>query len=463
MNPGFSGEEEMHMAKDIQKIFRQMVDDMHRLEPTADVLEACMSLNESAIRRIPLRYRIIALGFVKHFSLDELNAKLEQYGCPRLYSRNFWEATLIFAFLHANTYEEWQQMQTECMELYGRLEANAWFGGSKITYDELEKYVLGNSEGQGDLLATQTHTRCLERALMSSDSGIEALRVFLTANLQSFSVVRERTRYYFCKYLYYYLNRRINGYFDACRRGRNVEAALSEMLALKVVTQLRRKQRMPESEKRALIQTSNISCGEVFDAFNYFYFGYVSTDWVQILMECYEHVEDIPQRQQQAIARILRRDHPELSALSDIEVIHRGISAMEAEEDAAYSTSGTRGYGKNRAGEHALYKYIQGTLDIDRPVLICFLLFFASDAQMPQAHRLTVRRLNEILNRCGYPMLDTEDDFDWFVTEFLESKRPLDFLDEVIVGYARQQENSFLYRIYGNSVQYEDELLRVMV
>jgi len=450
------------MARDIQKIYSRMVDDMHRLEPTVDVLEACMSLNESAIRWIPLRYRIIALGFVKGFTLDELNAKLEQHGCPRLYSRNFWEATLIFAFLHGNSYDQWQQFQAQCAELYGRMEADSWFSGAKINYDELERYVLAGSEEQGDLLATQTHTRYLEHALMASEGGVEALKAFLSANLQSFSVVRERTRYYFCKYLYYYLNRRIENYFDACRKGRGVETALSEMLSLKVVTQLRRKQRMPEAEKRALIRESDISCGEIFDAFNYFFFGYVSTDWVQILMECYERIEDIPARQQQAIARVLRKDQPELGALPDIEAIRQGIRNLETQEDAAYSTEGSRGYQKNRSGEHALRKYIQGVLDIDRPVLICFLLFLASDAQMPEAHRLTVPRLNEILSRCGYPVLNLEDDFDWFVVEFLESRRPLDFLDEVIVGYARQHENSFLYRIYGNSVHNEGELLHVM-
>lgn len=365
------------MARDVNRIFNQMVDDMHALAPTDDILDACMSLSEAAIRQVPLRYRIIALGFVKGFTLDELNDKLIQNGCPKLYSRNFWEATLIFAFLNGHTYDQWRQLQAQCVDLYGQMEASARFRGPKITYDELERYVQENSDEQGDMLATQLHTQYMERAIAEAGNDIEALRAFLTANLRSFSAVRERTRYYFCKYLYYYLNRRIGNYLEACRRGRGVDEALSELLALKVVTKLRRNQRMPEDE--------------------------------------------------------------------------------------AYSVDGTRGYGRNRAGEHALHKYIQGALDIDRTVLICFLLFFASDASMPDAHRLTVRRLDEILSRCGYALLDIEDDFDWFASEFLESRHPLDFLDEVIVGYARQQENSFLYRVYGSSVRYEDELLRVMI
>ena len=451
------------MARNVNLIFNQMVNDMHTLELTNDVLDACMSLNAEAIRHVPLRYRIIALGFVKGFTLEELNDKLTQNGCPRLYSRNFWEATLIFAFLNGHSYEQWRQMQTLCADLYNRMEASAWFRESKITYAELERYVTENSEGSGDLLATQRRTQYMEQALAQTESGIEGLRAFLTANLGSFSAVRERTRYYFCKYLYYYLNRRIENYFDACRRGRGVDEALSELLSLKVVTRLRRNQRMPEAEKRALIRESAISCGEVFDAFNYFYFGYVSADWTQILLECYERLEDIPTQQKRELAGVFRKSRPEWKKLSDDEVIRRSIDEAEEREDEAYALEGSRGYGKNRAGEHALHKYIQGSLDIDRTVLICFLLFFASDAKMPEAHRLTVKRLNDILIRCGYPALDIESDFDWFATEFLESRRPQNFLDEVIVGYARQHENSFLYRIYGSSVHYEDEILRVMI
>ena len=451
------------MAKDIHLIFNQLVDDMHAMAPSDDLLDACMSLNESAIRRVPLRYRIIALGFVKGFTLDELNEKLAQNGCPKLYSRNFWEATLIFAFLHGYSYDQWRQLQAQCVDLYGRTETSEWFSGSKLTYAELERYVQQNSDSQGDLLATRMHTQYLENALVEAGEGVEGLRAFLTANLGSFSAVRERTRYYFCKYLYYYLNRRIENYFDACRRGRGVETALSELSALKVVSRLRRSQRMPEDEKRALIRDSALSCGELFDAFNYFYFGYVSADWAQILMECYERVEDIPARQKHSLADALRKGRAEWKGLDDDAVIAHSIAEAEADEDAAYALDGNRGYGKNRAGEHALYKYIQGALDIDRTVLICFLLFFASDARMPDAHRLTPRRLDEILNRCGYAALDVEQDIDWFATEFLESRHPLDFLDEVIVDYARRQENSFLYRIYGGAVQYADELRRVMI
>ena len=72
-------------------------------------------------------------------------------------------------------------------------------------------------------------------------------------------------------------------------------------------------------------------------------------------------------------------------------------------------------------------------------------------------------RMQDILTQCGYAALDVEDDVDWFVIEFLESKNPREFLTEVMLEYARHHENSFLYHVYGRSVQYEDELIRVMI
>lgn len=449
--------------RNIHGIFEKMVDDMCGLNEGGALLDSCMDLREEAIRRIPLRYRIIALGFVKHFSLEELNVKLKQQGCPQLYSRNFWEATLIFAFKNGYTYDAWKHIQSQCADIYASLEDSSWFHGKKITYDELERYVIQNSDQQSDVLATQMRTRYLEHELSCVTNDVRALQLFLTENIHSFSPVREKTRYYFCKYLYYYLNTCIEEYLRACQRGRGVDEALSKLLALKVVTALRRNQRMPEDEKRRLIQTSAISCGEIFDEFNYFFFGYVALDWVEILMECYQNVDELPAAHRERIAAIFRKGNSEYKKLSDNEVIHRKMREIEQQEDASYALDGNRGYGKNRAGEHAVYKYIQGTLDIDRTALICFLLFFSHIGNIPAEHRLTVDRLQEILLKCGYTPLNIEDDFDWFVVEFLESKHPLEFLTEVMLDYAKHNENSFLYHLYKNSVHYEDELMQVMI
>lgn len=450
------------MAKNVEKVFNQMIDDMHNMAFGDDFLDACMSFSAQAMRHIPMRYRIIALGFVKRLSLEALNEKLLQNGCPQLYSRSFWEATLIYAFMHGYSFSEWRDIQGRCQDIYDSMEGSSWFRQRKITYAELERYVRENSELQGDTMATEARTRYLENALRHV-GGVEDLRAFLTANIQSFSTVREKTRYYFCKYLYYWLNRRVENYFAACQRNRGIDEALSELLCLKVVTALRRNLTMSVEKKRALIHESAISCGEIFDAFNYFYFGYVSVDWVEALMECYNRIDDIPPKHMESLAGVFRKGHPEWKRMSDGEVLHRIMQETEEADDRAYSRDGTRGYGRNRDGENALYKYIQGSRDIDRTVLICFLLFFASDGEMPDAHKLTVKRLQGVLVQCGYATLDLENDFDWFVIEFLESSRPKALLTDVMLGYAKSHENSFLYHVYGKAVQYESELARVML
>lgn len=456
------------MAKKNERlVFERMVADMTALEQDSRLLDDCMELSEEAIRRVPLRCRIIALGFVKGFTLKQLNEKLVQQGCPKLYIRNFWEATLVYAFQHGLSYGAWKEMHGTCSALFENMERPEWFAGKRITYGELERYVLENSDTAGDErvthyitkgvhdeLTTRRVTELVSRKMLSvRDEG--ELIAFLEQNAEAFSPMREKARYYLCKYLYYYLNRRIESYFAACEKKQGIDEALSDLLALKVVTTLRRHQRMTEAEKRAEIAKSPISCGELFDEFSCFYFDYISSDWVEILMECYGTVEEIPAAQKKRLANVLRKGKPELLKLSDEAVIRRRMDDMEADEDAAPV--------KSRAGELALYKYIQGTLDIDRTTLICFLMFFASDAMMPDAHRLTPKRMQDILVRCGYTPLDTEDDFDWFVVEFLESSHPKDFLMEVLLDYAKRSENSFLYRLYGRSVSYGEELVRVMV
>lgn len=450
------------MAKDINRIFERMVDDMCSLASADQLLDSCMSLSEEAIRHVPLRCRIIALGFVKHFTLDQLNEKLMQQGCPKLYPRNFWEATLVFAFMHGFSFADWKNLFEKYQELYSSMEKTAWFQGRKITYGELQDYVLGNSDTQGDVFATQMHTRHLEQALISADGSAESLQAFLMDNIHSFSSMREKARYYFCKYLYYYLNRRIENYFEACRKNQGVDEALSGLLSLKVVTVLRRNKRMPETEKRQRILESAISCGEIFDEFNIFYFNYISADWAEILIDCYEDISEIPSAQKKSLASVFRKGRNDLKKLDDEAVIRQCIREKEGREDETYALDGSRGYGKGRAGEHALHKYIQGTLDIDRTALICLLMFFASDAMMPPDHRLTPDRMQLILGQCGYAPLDVENDFDWFVLEFLESADPADFLTDVMTGYAHRSENSFLYHLYGNSVHYENELLKVL-
>ena len=449
------------MAKDRHKIFEQLMTDMLSSERTVEDLDTCMSFNQEAIRTLSLRSRLLALAFVKRMSLEELNEKLQENGCPRLYSRNFLEATLIYAFQNGIPYEEWKDIYAECREYYENKAPDRYFPDKKITYGELERYVTENSVNEGDLLGTRMVTKDMEEEL-GRLSDLTSLKDFLQRNILAFSEVREKARYYFCKYLFYYLQTRMEKYFSACRKGRDIDAALSDLMALKAVTALRRNKTMPEEEKRALIRNSAISSGELFDEFSYFYFDYISMDWIDILMEYYGDVSQFPDSQKRSLAEIFRKDRPSLQALSDDEVMQELSREMQEKEDRLqkdYSLDGkNRGYQKNRAGEHAVYRYIKGQLDLDRTTFICFLLFFVSSTDLPDEHVLTSARLNQILAKSGFSTLSPDDDFDGFVDEFLNSREPLDLLMDEIVSYAKLHENSFLYHIYGRSVNYAQEL-----
>lgn len=53
------------------------------------VLEICLHGNQQAIAAVPLRYRLIALGFVRSLSPEEVNRRLLDNGCAQLYARVF--------------------------------------------------------------------------------------------------------------------------------------------------------------------------------------------------------------------------------------------------------------------------------------------------------------------------------------------------------------------------------------
>ena len=91
------------------------------------MLEECMAANTALMRRVPLRYRLIALGFAKGQTLEELNESLDQEGCARLYSRSLWEASLIFAFLHGLTYHQWKELQEICHQMRDEQQQEDYF------------------------------------------------------------------------------------------------------------------------------------------------------------------------------------------------------------------------------------------------------------------------------------------------------------------------------------------------
>ena len=435
-----------HSSILFEKIIEHLLDD----NSGSTLLERCMQPNYKEVSKIPLRYRIIALGFIEGYDLNQLNAKLDECGCARLYARNFWEATLIYAFYNGLSYEAWKQLESRCESYREQIaEQDSDLSDKKITMRVLRKYINENSELRGGHIVTRHVTRMMQETIRNSDEVV--FQEWLERNISSFSSVREKTRYYFCKYLLYYLESIEEQFIRAEKTGREYEETLDRVSVFKIKAALKRG-KLSEEEMRDKFENAAISPGELFEAFNYFYFGYVSLDWMQVQFEYYGNPESIPPAKRKKFASSARKYDRSLKNKSDDEIIAWAVKTIEETEEQlekAYSKdSPGKGYQKDRSGENAVRKYIKGALDLDRTTLICFLIFFGSSCRLGPDQEITRERLNTILRECGYTALDPDDDFDDFVIRFLDSDDPMMTLMEEVNQFALEEKNFHLYHLY---------------
>ena len=429
-------------------------------------LDDCTTIDPNLVKKIPLRYRIIAFGFARGLSLEKLNELLNANGCAKLYSRSLWEASLIYAFANHLSYQEWQDLRDECAKLRDRKELqDPFFQDKSISLKNLKDYLDANSNVSESHMSTQHLTGMMDRKIAELSFDKMEFKDFLVHNIMLLSPIREKCRYYFCKYLYYYLISHRDQYLHDRVTSSDQDELLSELAMFKGLRAIRRK-KMSDDELTAFLDTSGISLGEIFDAFNYYYFNYVSLDWMEVLLEYYGNIGDMPADDKQELAASLRKYDPnKYSGLSDDEVLElkqKEIDRQESDLDELYSIGGSKkAYQMNRAGENTIRKYIKGSLDIDRASLICFLLFFGNNSQLPPDMKITQWRLDMILSECGFPVLRSSDEFDDFVLGYIESQDPDSYLMDLVTDYAMDEENFFLYRMYRASRNAEEDLLKL--
>ena len=446
-----------------QTVFDRMMTELMSDEYNTRLLDDCMTFDTEAVRKVPLRYRIIALGFVRKLSLQELNSELEKNNCTGLYARSVREASLIYAFTNRCSYEEWKALLGECEAYHKKQETiRSFFSGRSITMADLKAYLEANSDGEEMNRLTKHLTRRMQEEIIKASLGQSGFLAYLETNLESFSLVREKARYYFCKYLYAFLKARADAYIEAVESGGADDELLADLAVFKGITKLKR-QSMTAGELREFFDTAAISCGEVFDAFNYFYFDYISMDWMQVLTEYYGNISSLSGELKKKFAGSLHRYDPKkYEGLSDetaLELFMKEEAEDEEKLDAAYAASGSsKGYQRGRAGENAVRKYIKGAIDIDRTTLICFLLFFAESAGIEGHLRLDEARLGAILTECGFPGLRADDGFDFFVVQYLDADDPVDYLMNEVTDYAMHEENFYLYHTYRLSTSYDADL-----
>ncbi len=443
-----------------------MVSELQQNAEPELMLRESMTLNPEKVSRIPIRYRIIALGFAKQYSLAELNEKLLSRGCAKLYARSLWEASLIYAFQNRIRYPEWKELYALCCSLIeSKSVEEQFFRNRTIRMQDLEEYLTANSDEFRLALSTGHLTQSIQKRLLEMASEQGGFERFLEENIRSFSLTREKSRFYFCKYLYYDLLTKIDEFLEAREKGAALDEAYSLLSMFKGVQTLKRK-KMTAEEARAFLMQTDISCGGIFDAFNYHYFEYVSLDWLDVLIEYCGCLASLPEKQKHRLAESIRKTEPKTyGGMNDTEILRlkqAEAEKRELETDDAYALEGPeRGYQRNRSGENAIRRYIKGELDIDRTTLICFLLFFGEDARLPSNEEISEDRLNAILRSCGFPGLRPEDEFDSFVLGYLEEDNPVDFLMEEVTNRALEKENFYLYRVYNLSTSYHEDFRKV--
>lgn len=411
---------------------------------------------------VPLRYRLIGLGFMKRQDLDELNNILMEHGCRQLYARNALECTLIYAFSNKLSYGEWKKVFLACdtvrnSRVQGEDGSEGFFKKNRITFGELENYVLSFSNVSAKGLKTKRLTYVMNEKIQELDSDYSSFFRFYASIMDNFTEVHEKARYYFCKFLYMNLLGKIEHFLSHTGEDAPSQEELVELLPLKAESVLRRRSVKPD-EIMEILRQCTISPGALFEEFNYHFFGYVSTDWVELFLENVSETDELDDGQICMLAKSIRSMAPkkvrkELEHIEDAVIVKNKFEEMHRAE-------GKKG---SRKGETAIRKYLRGELDLDRTTLICFLLYFSSSAVSRESVGIPPERLDEILDECGFSMLRKKNAFDRFVMRYIGSGNPVDVLMLEMDKYIAAGKNFFLYEMYSNSGSDAADIRKMML
>ena len=326
------------------------------------------------------------------------------------------------------------------------------------------------------------------------ESGDEAdFETFMQENAGNFSESREKARYYFCKYLFFYIREKSEAYYHSCElseklreqygnlmlegeRGMQEKFALEELTFLKPLTKLKKeadkaKPGMSVEEKREYLENASLTPGGIFDEFNYFYFGYVSADWIEILFELYGEIEDWPYQDKLRIAVSLglcnaKSDkQEEKKAVEKLECMafeQRKKEEMADLEHVRDKSMKKKIYQRGRSGEDYFRDFILGKKDINRSTLIAFLLFVNEKIHTDADSKVTIPRLNRILLHCGFPQLRPNNAFDQFVIRFLRASDPMEVVEEEVERQVTRGNDFYLYRVYKDAYCHRDELIKYL-
>lgn len=330
--------------------------------------------------------------------------------------------------------------------------------------ETLRKYIDENSDIENSEYMTMHRTQQMESDLFKI-SGEEAFIEYININLFAFSTAREKTRYYFCKYLYYYLERKIRNYLRllSIHTESNREKEIGKEIRSEEIRVFKGRFSTKSSEEtiRNELENAPISFNNLYEEFGDFFSTYTVSDWMHVLLDNYD--KDLsgltPQETQKLCAAAKHYDR-KYKKMDDAEIIRdlAKLIKLENEEPDPDDES----FGKDRMGENSIRKYIKGQLDLDRVTFICFLLFFGTDLRKPVRLHIDEDRLNTVLKESGFGQLDGNNDFDNFVINYLNANSPVLYLVDVVTEYVMSKEDNFyLYKLYRNSRSAENDMQKL--
>jgi len=310
---------------------------------------------------------------------------------------------------------------------------------------------------------------------------------FMNENQKQFSEVREKARYYFCKYLYFYIEERCENYYDKCRTEETEEKiygeslfleyciqaeknALNQLTMLKLLTPLKNEAKKAKvslslEQRKEYLRNAALSFRGIFNEFNYFYFGFVSLGWVEMLFEFYGPLKDWSEEEKIRIACSLGyckknpSDEEKEKAFLQLERLSKKQENTEKQLDEKYAIGMERaGYQSGRSGETYFRDFITGRRDINRDTLLAFLVFVQAETKLDLKDKLTIARINRILYNCGFAQLRPDREFDEFIRKYLTGEAKEEVLYEAAERAALKSEDFYLYKLYQQAKSCQKEL-----
>lgn len=276
------------------------------------------------------------------------------------------EASLIYAFQKKLTFDHWYSLIVQIREFessgsYDGFLINGFNGSySAFPLARMENYVQMNSCFYAETMYTLQRTLTVEKDLGRLGENQEFVS-YMCENIRMFCDGREKSRYYICKYFLFYLNTRIK-YYMASDKNRRIKRNIYLDLPLSNISKMdpNRHAHMSEEEIKECLATAKISPNKLFELLNRFY-SYIL------------------------------------------------LSDSDANDP-------------NWEEYSFMHRILQGDC-ISRSLLLLMILFFGSEAELPDPGLiLTVRRMNEILQACRFQVLDEsaeEDSLDSFLIAVL--------------------------------------------